>query len=541
MRRPLSVLLSASLLLGSVPAGAQTRGTVVSVAVPEIQLGSFQALSAAPSLPVQPLSSSLTSPLSPSALATSLPSPSVVRMDAPLSPSALKAVVPAASKTSVQAAPSASIPSVMAGRSVFDPSALRLAETDGSRAFDGAGLAASKSEDPVGAPESRPPRKNLLQRYAEHRRRPPTAFSRFGKALMLTSIGSTFVPMFVSAAPAMKAPFAFLTASGLSFLLLIPAAVVVWLAGRLLRGPRATRPPPSRRLRAGVLAAGVAVGLVFGAAPHAVSGPIVDEASAVVARYAPSLGYERARWVGGGAMEDEVLKRLALNPVGRQTLDALRDRFGVIRLPTFYVMKQDDAIASHTGVFDGMFISEDEITSRGWTVEQFLRDPELQRRYVRENDDTIAHELTHAGDARRPPWSPGYFRETKEAEEHAYLQEVYYRLAAFEADPSRRRMGQDEWLVVKAGPDGLIEHLREQLSAEPYKDNVRQGNDRAFNDYYAQKLAEWPATRIHYLLIAASRAQTPQSAKMYLDAAKKVAAEAGLPAPTPLPGTPGDS
>lgn len=129
---------AALLLLASIPAFAQTKSAVV---VPEIQVGSFQ-VSPSPALSGQPLSTTLTSPLSPSALNAGLPTPSFVPLESsPSMPSAFKAAVPAASKTSVMIAPkalSAIVPA--ASKPAVDESkkSAESAKSESSGMFDGA-------------------------------------------------------------------------------------------------------------------------------------------------------------------------------------------------------------------------------------------------------------------------------------------------------------------------------------------------------------------------------------------------------------------
>ncbi|UPT73662.1 MAG: hypothetical protein M0D55_17675 [Elusimicrobiota bacterium] len=153
----------------------------------------------------------------------------------------------------------------------------------------------------------------------------------------------------------------------------------------------------------------MALGLLFGAGLgvtpyHAtVTGPVVERVEMYLDRSRSVQEQERVRWIAGGTVEEETIAVLSKNPVGRDTLNALRDRFGVIRLPSFFLSRQESSYAEHSSAFDAVYLNENELTSRGWTVEDFLRDPEKQRRLIREMDSTILHELTHAVQGRRSP------------------------------------------------------------------------------------------------------------------------------------------
>ena len=171
------------------------------------------------------------------------------------------------------------------------------------------------------------------------------------------------------------------------------------------------------------------------------------------------------------------------------------------------------------------------LSEHGWTVEQFLKDPELQRRLIRDMNSTVVHELTHAVQGRRPPWTPGYFKNTIEAEQEAFLQETLFRLAELENDPKLTNNGHDQWMLPEAADslDGFLSSV-----AGMYDKNVVIGKDPYFNAYIAAQRARWPAFRVHIYEVLAARATSSGTAKMYMDKAKAAAKEAGLPEPAAL-------
>jgi hypothetical protein len=145
-------------------------------------------------------------------------------------------------------------------------------------------------------------------------------------------------------------------------------------------------------------------------------------------------------------------------------------------------------------------------------------------------NSTVVHELTHAVQGRRAPWTPGYLTNTFEAEQEAFFREMLFRLAELERDPSARNDGHDAWMVPDAADDldGFLKSV-----AAMYEKNVSVPNPH-FDAFLAEQRARWPAFRVHIYQVLAARATTPASAKMYLDKAKAAAKEAGLSEPAPL-------
>ena len=518
MKRLVSSILALTLGLGSVPAQAQTALGRVSLHAPAAPVPVPSGLVAAPGAVTPALSASL----APAAFA-------------PLGPSPLPEPKAAAAVRPVSAAP---VPPVLTPARAEAPlETLRSAGAPDSAPrmgaiFDGARPRPAAAEvEPPRQPEfAAKPRRSLLQRYRDDRAKAPIQ-NAFGKAMFATSMAAVTVPVLWGAAPAMKLVYAALAADLLMLAVILPLGIATAVWKKLRRSPQTSaKPPPSRRARLVAAAAGALLGLGIAVTPYHATGPVVQHVEMHIDRHRAPAERENVRWISGGAVEDEVVKTLSLNPVGRDVLSKLRDRGGVLRLPPFFISRQDGSYAEHENLFDGVYIGEDEVTGRGWTVEQFLGDPALQRRLIREMSSTVVHELTHAVQGRRPPWTPGYFKLTFEAEQEAFFREMLFRLAELERDPAARNDGHDRWMVPDAADDldGFLESV-----AEMYEKNVSVPNPY-FDAFLREQRERWPVFRVHMYQVLAARADTPASAKMYMDKARAAAKEAGLPEPAPL-------
>lgn len=519
MKRLLSSVLALALGLGSVPAQAQTA------------LGRTSLRTGAAPVPVP---AGLVAPAA--AFTPALTASLIPAAFAPLG----SAPVPAA-KPAIPARPASVLPvaPVLAPARAETPlETLRVAAAPESAPrmgaiFDGSlpRPAAASVEPPVQPEAAAQPRRSLLQRYKDGRNKNPLQ-NAFHKAMFLTTTAAVSVPVLWGAAPAMKLAYAAVAADALMLAVVLPVALVLAVWRKLKRAPQtAAKPPPSRRAKLAVVALGVVLGLGAAVVPYQATGPIVERVNAYTERHDPVEQRDRARWISGGAVEDEIVKTLSVNPVGREVLDKLRDRGGVLRLPPFFISRQDDSYGQHENLFDGVYLNEGEVTGRGWTVERFLKDPALQRQLIREMSSTVVHELTHAVQGRRPPWTPGYFTNTFEAEQEAFFREMLFRLAELERDPAARNNGHDQWMVPDAAADidGFLKSV-----AEMYDKNVSVPNPY-FDAFLAEQRARWPAFRVHIYQVLAARAHGPAMAKMYMDKAKAAAKEAGLPEPAPLP------
>lgn len=525
MKRLSSAALALTLALGPVPAQAQTAFGRVSAPAP------VAGPAPVPAGFVAPAAGFALAPSAPALALSLIPAPYINLTPAvPVLPEALPARAAAARIAAPVLAPARGGTSLELLTYAADP-----ARSPSGAAFDGSlARSAAASMDPAPAPEpaAASKKRGLLARYRDHRKGPSTPFSIFGKSLFAGAIAAAALPVVSGAAPAAKLLYAVLAADVMSLGLIVPLGIILWAARKLRRAPQtASRPPPTRRKIAVMIALGLALGMGIGTAPYQATGPAVERFSAMKDRGEAPAEKAQVRWIAGGAVEAETVEMLSKNPVGRATLEGLRDRFGVLRLPTFFISKQDGSYAQHENMFDGVYLNESEITDRGWTVEAFFQDPALQRRLIREMSSTVVHELTHAVQGRRPPWTPGYFKSSIECEQEAFFQEMLFRLAELERDPAARNDGHDSWMVPDAadGIDGFLKSV-----AGMYENNVVIGRDPYFNAYIAAQRARWPAFRVHIYEVLAARAATPRSAKMYLDKAAAAAKEAGLPKPAAL-------
>lgn len=517
MKRMLSSLLALALGLGSVPAQAQTALGRASLAA---------GVSAPTPVPAG---------LVPSAggFAPSLPAaaPAVSLAPAAYAPPAPIPVSP----LPVSAIPAAPLPAP--ARIATPLETLRVAASPEAAPFSGAAFdgslarPAAASVEPPDAPEgAAQPRRNFLQRYKDGRGKNPLQ-NAFRKAMLLTTMGAVAVPVLWGAAPALKYAYALAAADLLMLAIALPLAVAIAVWRKLRRAPQtAAKPPPSRRAKLAAVLAGVLLGLGASIAPYQATGPVTEIVHAITDRNTAPATQDRVRWISGGAVEDEAVKSLSLNPVGRDILNKLRDRGGVLRLPAFFLSRQDDSYAEHENFYDGVYLNEGEVTGRGWTVEQFLKEPALQRQLIREMNSTVFHELVHAVQGRRPPWTKGYFKNTIEAEQEAFFRQTLFLIAQLEADPKARNNGHDQWLIPDAAAD--LDAFLKSVAAM-YENNVVAG-EPYFAEFLAQQRARWPAYRVHIYQVLAARAHAPGMTKMYMDKAKAAAKEAGLPEPAEL-------
>ncbi len=516
----MSLALSLALALGSFPAQAQSV----------LGRASLPAVNAAPVfLPVTAVP--VVGALAP-ALATPSLVPSLVAAPYAPAPVLESIATPAALPIAIVATAVARSPRPDAVASPVR-SLRSVAAPNGSAIFDG-GLShpAAASVEPPSDPEpaAKPVRRSLLQRYKDSRKNSPPLQTAFGKGMLYASMAAVAVPPLLLAAPALKAGFALAAADLTVMAIMLPLSLGIW-AWKKLRGPQTASQPPPRGKKIAMLMLGAVLGLGIGLAPYTVTGPVTERVSARFDQTRAVEDQTRVRWISGGAVEDETVKVLSRNAVGLATLNSLRDRFGVLRLPTFFISQQKDSYGEHEDFFDGVYLNAEEVTSRGWTIEQFLKDPALQRQLIREMDSTVLHELTHAVQGRRPPWRPTYFKNSVESEQQAFLQETLYRLAQLEGDPSARNNGHDQWMIPDAA-DSLDAFLKNV--AGMYEKNVVVGTDPDYNAYFAAQRALWPVFRVHMYQVLAAHASGAGSAKLYIDKARAAAKAAGLPEPAPL-------
>jgi hypothetical protein len=531
MKRLLSSILALALGLGSVPAQAQ-------VALGRVALGT--GISAPTPVPggLVPAAGAFTPSLSAPALALSLtPAPYTDLTGGPVKP-VQAALVPA--PLAVSAIPAA--PVLPESRPVSPMETLRALTTPEAIAlpisrFDGAAAKASDDAEPVrvepaaselpaldnpGAPAPKKPKKLK------------TLYEKFSTTLLLASVASAAAPMLWGAAPALKFTYTGLAALVVLLAIAVPLEIGVRIARKLRRAPQG-RPqgPPSWKKTLAAIALGAALGAGIGAVPTVFEGPIVEHYSAWQQRATPAEKRDGIRWIQSAAVSDESVKVLSANPVGRRILDQLRDRGGVLRMPTFFISNQEDSYASHEDGYDGVYLARQQIEQRGWTVDQFLKDPALQRQLVREMQSVIAHELVHAIQGRRAPWTKGYFQNAVEHEYEAFIQQHYYVYAMVKADPAMALHGEDDD-YLEAPAANLEGFLRERDGLYPKDVHV---SEPGFQTYLAKVRADMPAHRVDVYMLLAERAMKqnhPGMARIYEGKAKAAAKAAGLPEPASL-------
>lgn len=354
----------------------------------------------------------------------------------------------------------------------------------------------------------------------------PKSSQRFLSALGLGVMAAVSFPVIYSATPALSLIYTLPTALAATG----AALVALYAAEKILRrfpliAAPAGKPqgPPRRALT--TLALGSALGLALGAAPTLFNGPIVEKGFAVAA---PKQELRRVR---GGALKEEIIRELSRNPVGHGILEQLRDRGGTIRLPEFFVSAQKDQwMAANLPTLDAVFIAKNEITSRGWTVDEFVKNPELQGRFAKEFRTTFAHELTHAVQVRRSLILPGA---AMESEYEAFLAQHFYVHALLMVDPHAELSKYDLGEYLTALPD-LEKYLHSLDTHESYK-NEEHVRTPDYDKYFAQVRAQWPEHAKEGYVLLARRAlpDHPRLAAAYWAKASELARKHGLPPPDP--------
>ncbi len=508
MKRLLASLIASALVLSSVPAQAQ-------VALGRVSL---QTGIGAPT----PVPGGLVAPANAVTLSLSAPALAVSLTPAPYAPMP-NVSYPQAKATPVQ--PVSGAPLLPASRDAAPLDVLRTVASPerapvSGAAFDGAlnRSAAATVEPPSDPKPAAAPRRNLLQRYRDSRNKTPLQ-NAFGKAMFATTIGAVAAPILWGMAPAMKAVYALTFADLLMLAVIIPLSMGTAIWRKLHSAPQtAAKPPPSRRAKLLAVTAGVILGLGFSAVPYYTTGPMAERVNTVMNDHRAAADQKQLRMIRGGVVEEEAIATLSKNPVGREILNKLRDRGGAIRLPTFFIAEQDGSYAYAEGGFDGVYLSQKEVTQRGWTVEQFLKDPALQRQLIREMQSVVAHELVHATQFRRAPWVKGYFRMAVEHEYEAFIRQHFYVYEMLKADPTMVLHGEDDDYLESPATD-----LDAFLSGrdELYPKDIHL-SEPAFQAYLAKVRAEMPAHRVDVFLLLAERAEKqnrPGLARMYKDKA----------------------
>ncbi|UPT74822.1 MAG: hypothetical protein M0D55_03645 [Elusimicrobiota bacterium] len=485
MRRLLAVLLSSTLALSapaqtiSAPAPRVTAPVIFSPVLTAPSAVSLTAPALVPSLSVAPL-------VVPAALAP-LPLPA--------------AAIPAA------AAPVAAL---AAPAPVAAIAQLGLAERlPAPSAFDGS-TERKDAVEPARTPSERP-------------EKPKTAYGALKKGLALGVVAAAAVPVAWGAEPFHA--LAFSVGAPAVALLSAWTGRLLWRLARRIAGRPAAKPAPAtkaRRLRA--LAAGILIGAALAVGTVAERPRIVETAASAAV---PGLEIRR---IDGREMPDAVKAVLMQNPVGREVLRGLEDRGGRVRMPDLYVFKRDDAaIGTYVSVLDGLFIDESVITSRGWTVEEFLADKEKQTALAADAQSLMLHELRHADQYRRrvAPWQ---FHPVIQVEHEAYMTEHFYAHERLRADPENGLAdGYYTYRRVLEDVDAYVDGIQDR---DLYKNNVVSGA-AVWTKWRESLRASWPAHQAEaYELLARRNAKSdPKQARADLKQAREIAAAHGLPAP----------
>jgi len=376
-----------------------------------------------------------------------------------------------------------------------------------------------------------PGAKLLAWTRAKMARKLPPVYKAFRTPAILAAFAAAAAPVLWGAAPAMKLAFLLGTACILMLGALAAVNAGLWAFTRL-RG-RSAVPTLRRKLAAAAL--GIMLGLGLGSAPVVAPGSFVValSAGADYVRHA----HRDVRAVPGAALTDATLSALSRNPVGREVLDRLRDRGGVVRLPKFYLRSSDaegdkeiTIVAEHEGLYDGLYIGTGLLRDHGWTVDQFLESPELQRKLVDEIQATLAHELTHAVQSRRSPFSrEAWTFNTMEHEYEAYAVQNLYVHAQLRADP-RAKIDPGTFYEYEDALDrGLVEALKGHDADYPQDGHADSPHWDALR---AELEARWPTLRVEGYVLLARRQTNPGYAEVYMKKARAAAAQAGLPVPS---------
>lgn len=454
-----------------------------------------------------------------------------------LSPAAFAAsdiVRPAANDDVAKAAPEAALETA---RELAAPDAepeLAPLAFDGGRLRAAADAPAPRFTDGPKGPRLEKP--SLLRRV--FKKKVPTAYLSVQNGIAYVALLGGFAVAAWGVIPSLQVPYVAVTAGVLAVAALAGMDIVrgVYRLTRRLVGRPAPAPVAATRAkRFTAFLAGAALGAGLVAAPLVYERPVVQVFHAVLDTQAAPAERQHVRAIDGEAFSTETVAVLSANPVGRAILDGLRDRGGVLRMPTFYVSKQDGSLAAHTSLLDAVYIDQDQITAEGWTVEQFLKDPALQRAFVVKFQSTLAHELTHAVQGRRSPFVKAYWLPAMEHEYEAFVNELFYNHERLKLDPSID-LDADYFTYLESLAD-LGAFLRGLDTLGSYKDNVHV--DNAFWRAWREDLfARWPAHRVeayHLLALREHAAGHDKAAASYQTRSIEAAKSAGLPLPPDLP------
>lgn len=563
MRRPLALILVAALIASCVPAeagmmaralpaaGAARVMTAPSYRVPAsmMSLSPSALRMAAPSLSLSPAGNdNVQRPLAllpPSAVPAAAASDAVPVAPSAATPPKSAAVAPAPSRRAATAdAPHAE--GAAPRRAAFDVlTAVAAPDAEPSLSawtFDGSRLRAA-ADAPRASPASDTPRGPKLEKPTP--KRPffgngPSFYGKFQDGIGYTAVGGALLAAAWGVIPWGHIPLLaiFSGTVAVGVVITMDLARNAWRLGRRLAG-KPVAPPvsvsaPKKRL---ALLSGMILGAGIFGATLTYEAPLLERYHAVMESRTEAPYFARVRAVKGDAFTEETVRILSENPVGRRVLDQLRDRGGVLRLPAIFVADNPGNImASHAPLTNGVYIDESQITALGFTMEQFVNDPDVQRQVAARVHTTMLHELTHALQDRRSPLDREYYQQSMQREYEAYVNELFYIHERLKADPSTELSDDDETSYLES-LSSLDSYLRGIDIRDAYRDNVHIDNAR-WRAWSADLAARWPAHRAeayHLLALREHANGMRYSAATYQNRAVEAAQAAGLPAPPPLP------
>lgn len=392
---------------------------------------------------------------------------------------------------------------------------------DGKRALkaDSGGVEAAPSQpetpltlagnSPQFMPQPPPaPRKNAPK---------PSRFPWFRAALTLGMAAAVIGPILSRAVPV----------DYLSFSGLLPLGIIGFSslnAGlrALLRVPR--KPPAigTQSAKSALLALGLISGIAIGSSATIFKADIVERQS-TAAEHTQRLS---------PAIAEEATRAISQSEEGRQLLEELKDVFGVLRTPTFFISNLDRRLATYNSVTNAVTIDRNAVTGHGWTNEQFLKDAALQRQLINEIAPSMVHELRHNEQFKRS-LTPSWFksRVSMEIEYEAYTTQMIFAHQMLGIDPhagfSRGEMDYYESMI--ADYDGFLK----KMDAHPAYAGIGHIDTPYYRSYFAKIRAGMPQMSVEGYVLLAKRAlpDDPGKARSYLQKAQERAAANDLPRP----------
>ncbi len=371
--------------------------------------------------------------------------------------------------------------------------------------FDGAGRKKPGAREVSGADDERLPPPL------------PPAKKTYGAALRVAAAGSLSVavlaPVVRGEVPASALLYALAAAwtlaAGLELLYTL-YRVGRWAGRRGKRVESETRPVWRRALRAtGALVAGLVLGAGLGTAPWKVQSHIVERGAGLIA---PELGARSA----GTAFAEEAMAGSTI------------ERIKGLKTPAVFVADVSALPVRYEPRLHALLISPKALAARGWTVEEFVNSPVLQRRLARELDADAARELFRMSQAMNNPFYDGQNLDAGpiEAEREALLFEHDYVHAKLKADPhAPLDAAALERYVTMLGDfkRGLARH--DSLPEVARRGYWNAGHYRAL---FLHRDFDWPEHAVEGYLLLARRAATSHERAQWIKRAFDLADREGV-------------